>query len=210
MSMTEANLTELNLQEFTLALASSAAVPGGGGASALAGAVCAALGHMVGALTVGKKKYECYRADLERLMQEAEELRVGLLACIRQDAEAFEPLSKAYGIPKDNPERETMMEQCLRNAMQPPLQIMRLCADMIRLQKEFAEKGSVLVISDAATGAAIGRGALYGAAMNVKINTKAMKDRAYADSIDREVDRLMKEYGAMADEIFFSVFGGGK
>ena len=47
--------------EFVEVLASKAPVPGGGGASALVGAVGTALGNMVGSLTVGKKKY----ADVE-------------------------------------------------------------------------------------------------------------------------------------------------
>lgn len=200
-------MTEKSLVEFTQLLASETAVPGGGGGAALTGAVCAALGHMVGALTVGKKKYECYREELESMMKRAQELRCELLACIERDAEAFAPLARAYGIPKDDPGRDEIMEQCLRAAAEPPLTIMRLCAEMIRLQKDFAAKGSVIVVSDAATGAAIGRGALFGAAMNVRINTRAMKDRAYADGLDAEVSLLLEEYGSMAEEVFFSVFG---
>jgi formiminotetrahydrofolate cyclodeaminase len=86
-----------------------------------------------------------------------------------------------------------------------PLEITRLSAQAIELQKKFAEKGSVLAISDAATGVMLCRGALYGGAVNVRVNTHSMKDRAYAESINREADELTEKYGKMADEIYMSI-----
>ncbi|MDR2664773.1 MAG: cyclodeaminase/cyclohydrolase family protein, partial [Oscillospiraceae bacterium] len=91
--------------EFANALASSSPTPGGGGAAALAGALGVALGSMVGSLTLGKKKYADVQGDIERIMESAAALRGELLALIDGDAAAFEPLSRAYGIPKDDPSR---------------------------------------------------------------------------------------------------------
>ena len=200
-------MLDMTVRGFTEALASKAAVPGGGGASALAGAVGAALGDMVGELTVGKKKYAAVEDEVKALMRRAQELRVELLVCVEKDAAAFEPLSRAYGIPKDDPGRDEIMEKCLRDAAAAPLEILDLCCEAIELQRQFADKGSVLAISDAATGAALCRGALYGAAVNVKVNTKSMKDRAYADRIDAHVNERLEKYGSMADQIFADVYG---
>ena len=193
------------VSEFIVKLASKAPVPGGGGASALAGAIGIALGNMVGALTVGKKKYADVEDEIKDLMEKAETLSSRLLACIEKDAEAFEPLSKAYGIPKDDPSREEIMEKCLRAAAEVPMEILDLCCETIELLKDFGEKGSRIVITDAATGAAICRGAMYGAAINVKVNTKAMKDRAYAENLNQHVDEMLEKYGPMADEIYDSI-----
>ena len=200
-------MLDMTIRGFTEALASKAAVPGGGGASALAGAVGAALGDMVGELTAGKKKYAAVEDEVKALMRRAQELRVELLACVEKDAAAFEPLSRAYGIPKDAPGRDEVMEKCLRDAAAAPLEILDLCCEAIELQRRFADKGSVLAISDAATGAALCRGALYGAAVNVKVNTKAMADRGYAGRIDGEVDRLTAEYGPRAEKVFADIYG---
>ena len=200
-------LIDGSVKSFTEVLASKAPVPGGGGASALVGAIGVALGHMVGALTVGKKKYADVEEDVKALMGRAEELREALLDCIRKDAEAFEPLSKAYGIPKDDPARDETMEKCLHAAAEPPMEILELCCRAIELQVDFAAKGSVLAVSDAGTGAAICKGAMLGAAINVKVNTKAMKDRPYAESINARVDELTAKYGALADEVFNKVYG---
>ena len=196
-----------SVSEFTEALASKAAVPGGGGASALVGAIGIALGDMVGELTVGKKKYADVEEDVKALMARAQELRVRLLACVNKDAEAFAPLSRAYGIPKDDPTRDEVMEKCLRDAAAAPLEILDLCCEAIELQREFAAKGSVLAISDAATGVVFCWSAMYGAAVNVKVNTKSMKDREYAEKINAHVDARMAKYWPIAEKVYQDVYG---
>ena len=200
-------MLEKNITEFAEVLASSAAVPGGGGASALVGALGAALGSMVGALTVGKPKYAAVEEDVKALMSKAEELREQLLSCVEEDAVAFEPLSKAYAIPKDDPARDETMEKCLRQAASVPLKILDLSCQMIDLHREFADKGSVLAVSDAATGVVFCWSAMYGAAVNVKVNTKMMKDRAYADELNRHVDEQMEKYWKIAEQVYEDVYG---
>ncbi len=200
-------MLDKSVTEFTELLASKAPVPGGGGASALVGAIGIALGDMVGELTVGKKKYADVEEDVKALMAKAQDLRVRLLACVQKDAEAFEPLSKAYGIPKDDPARDGIMEKCLRDAAAAPLEILDLCCEAIDLQREFADKGSVLAISDAATGVVFCWSAMYGAAVNVKVNTKAMKDREYAAKINAHVDERMARYWPVAEKVYEDVYG---
>lgn len=199
-------LIKNSCERFTELLASSAATPGGGGASALVGAVGIALGDMVGELTVGKKKYADVEADVKVLMEKAQALRVRLLALVDEDAKAFEPLSRAYAIPRDDPDRDAVMEACLRTAASVPLQILDLCCDAIELQREFAAKGSRLAISDAATGVVFCWSAMYGAAVNVKVNTASMKDRAYADRINSHVDAQMAKYWPIAEKVYEDVY----
>ncbi len=199
-------LTELSAKRFTEALASKAPVPGGGGASALVGAIGAALGEMAGELTVGKKKYAAVEEDIKALMARAQALRIKLLACVEKDAAAFEPLSKAYGIPHDNPNRAAVMDECLRAAAAAPLEILDLCCETIDLQREFADKGNALVVSDAATGAVLCRGAMYGAAINVKVNTKLMKDRTYAEQLNCHVDEKISQYAKTAKKVYEDIY----
>ena len=199
-------LLHRSITDFTQQLASPAPVPGGGGASALVGAVAIALGDMVGELTVGKKKYADVEEEILALMRRAQDLRVRLLACVEKDAEAFEPLSRAYGIPKDDPTRDAVLEDCLRIAAAAPLEIFDLCCEAIDLQREFAQKGSALAVSDAATGVVFCWSAMYGAAVNVKVNTRLMKDRTYAGEINAHVDRRLAEYAPMADAVYTAVY----
>ena len=200
-------LLENNITDFTALLASKAPVPGGGGASALVGALGTALGGMVAALTLGKKKYADVEEEIKSLSLRAQELQNRLLECVDADAAAFEPLSRAYAIPKDAPGRSEIMEKCLRDAAQVPLEILRLCCEAIELHRVFADKGSVLAVSDAAAGAAFCKAALCGAAVNVKVNTAAMSDRDYARTLDEETDAMLNKYGKLADEIYNDVYG---
>jgi formiminotetrahydrofolate cyclodeaminase len=195
--------------DFISVLASKAPVPGGGGASALVGAVGTALGNMVGSLTVGKKKYADVEADIIRLQKDATRLQNEFLALIDKDAEDFEPLSKAYGLPAntdaEKAEKDKVMEKCLKEACATPFKIMEKCAEAIKICEEFAAKGSKLAVSDAGVGVIFCKAALQGASLNVYINTKAMKDRPYADDMSRKTDALLAQYEALADKVFASV-----
>ena len=200
-------MPDRTLKEFSDALAAKTSVPGGGGASAAAGALGMALGRMVGAFTVGKAKYADAEPEILALMERAEGLQERLLDCIAADAEAFAPLARAYGIPKEDPERPAMLELCLRDAAKVPLGILKLCGDCLELLADFADKGSALMVSDAGTGAALCEGALRGAALNVRVNTRLMTDRAYADALDRETDVILAQYETLAERIYADVWG---
>jgi formiminotetrahydrofolate cyclodeaminase len=198
-----------SIPDFITVLASKEPVPGGGGASALVGAVGTALGNMVGSLTVGKKKYADVEADIVCLKQKSDALQDALLKLIDKDAEDFGPLAKAYGLPKDTPEQQAekdrVMEAALRDATATPFEIMKRCAEAIDIIENFAAKGSKLAISDAGVGVIFCKAALTGASLNVFINTKAMKGRAYAEKINKEADELLAKYEAKADVIFAGV-----
>lgn len=194
-----------SLSFFSESLSSSAPTPGGGGASALAGALAAALASMVCNLTTGKKKYAEFESDIQRIMADAETYRKELLLLIDSDAKAFEPLSKAYSIPKDDPQRGEIMENALRTACEPPRQMMKLCAKVIELLAELSDKGSTLAISDVGVGAALARAALMGASLNIFINAKSMADRDYAAKLTYEADALLEEYSTFGDSIFYKV-----
>ena len=193
---------ELSCKSFSELLAFSSSVPGGGGASALTAALAIALGSMVGSFTVGKPKYKDVEQDILELMEKAKQLRLEFLSLIEEDAEAFEPLSKAYALPKDAPGRDEVMEACLRTAAAVPMKVFELCCRSAELLEGFARKGSRLLISDAATGAKLCQGALYGAAINVKVNTKLMKDREYAEGINALLNEKLPLYAAKCDEIY--------
>ena len=196
---------EKNVDKFLETLASSAPTPGGGGAAALCGALAIALGNMVGSLTLGKKKYADVQEDILALNARAETLRADFVALIDADAEAFAPLAKAYSIPKDAPERAEVMEAALKRAAEPPLEIMRRSAEALDVIEDYAAKGSALAISDAGCAAALAIAAMKAAALNVRINTKSMTDRAAADKMNAETDGLLAKYGKLAEEIYENV-----
>ena len=199
------DFTQNTCREFVEVLASNAPVPGGGGAAALVGAIGTALGNMVGSLTVGKKKYADVEEEIVALKAKCDALQTELLDQVPADAEGFEPLSKAYGIPKDNPDRDKILEDCTKTACSVPVKIMELCCEAITAVKVFAEKGSKLAVSDAGCGAVCLKAALQAASLNVYINTKTLKDREYAEALNAKCEAMISEYSAIADEVYESV-----
>ena len=197
--------TELKAKEFVEVLASKAPVPGGGGASALVGAIGMALGNMVGSLTTGKKKYADVQGDITELMGRAERIQGELLDLVQADAEAFEPLSRAYGLPKETEEerdrKAEVMERCLEDACSVPMQIMEKCCEAIDVTEDFAEKGTKIAISDAGVSAMMLRAALGGASLNVFINTKSMKNRERAAELNARAEEMIRVYTQKADRI---------
>ena len=110
----------------------------------------------------------------------------------------FEPLSKAYGMPRETEEEKAekarVMEIVLKDACSVPMEIMEKCCEAIDLIVEFAAKGSALAISDAGVGATFCKAALEGASLNVYINTKSMKNREYAEELNRKCDEMLAVY----------------
>ena len=190
-------LMNLSCEGFLEELASKAAAPGGGGASALVGAAGVALGSMVGSLTVGKKKYAAVEADITALNARAEALRKRLEALVQADAEAFLPVAAAHKV--------AVLEKALDRACAVPLEVMTACGEGIALAAEYAEKGSVLARSDAGCAALFCKAAIQAAGLNVKVNTRLMADKAHADALEARAEQLLAEFVPQADRVYQTV-----
>ncbi len=202
------DMTTRSCREFVTVLASNEPAPGGGGAAALVGALGTALGNMVGSLTVGKKKYADVEAEIIALKAKCDALQTELLDQVPADAEGFIPLAKAYGIPKDDPNRDKIMEDATIIACRVPVHIMELCCEALDAIAIFAAKGSRLAVSDAGCGAVIVKSALQAASLNVFINTKTLKNREVAEELNTKCLGMLDKYGKLADEIFETVKAG--
>jgi len=192
-------------EEFLAQLSSSAPVPGGGGVSALVGSLAASLCAMVGNLTTGKKKYAEYQADIERLIAQAEACRDSLYEFIKKDAEAFEPLSRAYSIPKEDPERDIKLEAALVAAAEAPLALVNEIRGINQLLEELVVKGSRLAVSDVGVAATLTAAAAEGAAMNVYVNTKLMKNKEVAAEFNRKADEYVAEITKVSRSVYEQV-----
>ncbi len=190
---------------FLTELASGAPTPGGGGASAVCGAIAAALGSMVGNLTSGKKKYAEYQEEIEVAIAKCGSLVKEFEALGRKDEEVFEPLAKAYSIPKDQPDRDEILEGVLKQASTAPFEVVEKAYETALVLTRLAVIGSRLAISDVGVAAAACDTAAKGAAMNVYINTKSMKDRAYAEDLNKKTSELVGETSAVCDKVYEQV-----
>ena len=202
------DMTMESCRKFVEVLASNAPAPGGGGAAALVGAVGTALGNMVGSLTVGKKKYADVEAEIVALKAKCDDLQTQLLNQVEADDKGFVPLAKAYGIPKDDPNRAQILEDATIVACQVPMHIMELCCESMDAIAVFAAKGSRLAVSDAGCAAVCVKAAMQAASLNVFINTKSLQNRELAEQMNAKCLGMLDKYCTMADEIFNTVKAG--
>lgn len=192
----------ITISNFMNELSSKSPVPGGGGASALIGAVGVSLCSMVANLTSGKKKYAEYQADIDAILGRTEASIDRLLKLIQKDAEVFEPLSEAYGIPKDDPKRDEVLEKALVTACSVPMELLQEVYDVIDMIEQLSVKGSKLALSDVGVAASACRGAMEGAVMNVYINTKLMKDREMAEALNNKAISLLNDGTGRCSHIY--------
>ena len=190
------------MEQFLKELASKEPTPGGGGASALLGSVSAALCSMVANLTTGKKKYAQYQEDIERILKEMETGIWKIHSFIEKDAIAFAPLAQAYSIPKDQPDREQILEKALLDAAVLPMELTETLYALVPVMEELEIKGSRLAISDVAVAAAACEGALKGAVMNVYINTRLMKDKEKANAMNQKAMELEEDGSRRCREVY--------
>lgn len=196
-------------EEFLDLLASEAPIPGGGGACAYTGAISIALGSMVGNLTLDKPKYADVQDDMRALLERSQTLMNRMSHLVEKDADVFLPLSKAYKLPTNTEQerktKEEVLQKALITAASVPLEIASCCLDALRILQEFGTKGNRMVISDAGTGAALCKGAMLGARLNVLVNLKLMKDPEAKELISHRLDHILQEGLALADEIYAQV-----
>ena len=195
--------------EFVEALASAAPTPGGGGASAYAGALASALASMVGNLTVGKKKYAAVEERVQSELVELADTRRRLLELIGEDARAFEPLAAAYRLPRVTEEeaaaQQAALQAALVDACEVPLEIMRQCVEVVESCVFLARHGSVMALSDAGAAAVLAKAALQAASLTVVID---VGPRAHADraaSYRNDMEDLLAAGVPLADEVYGEV-----
>jgi len=202
-------MVEKSCAHFIEILASKAPVPGGGGAAAMGGALGMALSNMVGNLTVGKKKYAPVEDEVKKLLSEGSTIIEALKDLVDRDAEVFEPLSKAYGLPKETPEqiaqKEKIMEECSIEACSVPLEIMRKSFAGIKIHERMGQIGSRLAISDVGCGVVFLKAALLSGQLNVMINLGAIKNEKFLADTKAEMAQLIEDGCRIADQTMAAV-----
>ncbi|MGQ9582547.1 MAG: cyclodeaminase/cyclohydrolase family protein [Thermoplasmatota archaeon] len=187
-----AGLVTRPLSDFVDAVASSSPAPGGGSVSALAGALGAALGSMVARLTAGKPGYDEVEAEARQALNRLEALRKEMLQLVDADTEAFSRVSAAFSMPKDSGnqklERSRAIQDALKGAARVPLRLAGRCSAALDTLRVLAAKGNPSAASDVGVGALMLYAGLQGAALNVEINLKSIRDQDFCARAQKELE----------------------
>lgn len=201
----DAQLKDMKVKVYLNALASDAKVPGGGSASALVGSLSASLASMVASLVYTKVEDQALQVDMKAYAQRAEHLRLMLEGCIEEDAKMYELLMDAYHLPKDVEGRTERLQRALKNAAAVPMKAITLSCKVIDLCNELYPQVKGLKISDCGTASVLALAAVRSAVFSVKINTYMIKDRDYANQVNKQAEELLAKYSPIAQSIFDAV-----
>ncbi len=199
----------MSLSTFADALASDAPTPGGGSASALAGALAASLVAMVARTTATSKAFADRADEMNEITGEADRLRDELLGLVDEDARAFDQVMSAFRLPKESPEQQAArsdeIQKGYRAAVQPPMLVCRGSLRVLELALQIAERGKPNAVSDAGVAALLAGTSLEGAALNVQINLASIKDEAFHTAQSEALGELLAQGQALRAEALAAV-----
>ena len=198
-------LADLTITEFLEKTASGLPVPGGGSVAALSGALAASLTEMVVNLTIGKKGYEAFEAEMKRLSEEARNCKKRLIKNIDRDSEAYNDVMVAVKLPNVTDDEKRLRREAVQNALKTaasvPLSVARDAFQILGCAGEAIEKGNENAVTDAVVGAMTAKAAVLSALVNVKINLASIKDKDFVKSLAEEADELEAATGKKEVEI---------
>lgn len=200
---------DMSLREFSEELASKKTMPGGGSAAAYALSLSNSLASMVANFTTGKKKYEKYEDDIQKILCKTEKIAERILSMVDEDAEAFLPLAAAYKMPAENEEEKTKKEEeiqkRLKDAAIVPMKVLKSCAEVLDMHNELLEKGSKMLISDVGVGVQMLKSAALSAKLNILININSVNDCEFVEKMSSEMEMLIEDITSKCDKIYCEV-----
>ena len=195
---------DMTLAQFLDALASPDPTPGGGTASAVAGAMGTSLLVMVTGLAKSNTNSDDEKAALAAARQALQPLAATLAALAAADAAAFDEVMGAYRLPKASDDEKTVRSAAIQKALQgattAPLQTLRACAAAMAQAGTVAAAGNRSAVSDVGVAIGLLEAAAGGAEANVRINLGSVRDLQFTSAASDETGRLVSEVTRQAAE----------
>ncbi len=203
------SLASLSLKDYARKLASADPTPGGGSAAAAVASLAAGLVRMVAELTAGSPKFAEVAPRAKALGAIAATIADELIACVDDDVLAFDKVSAAYKMPKADDaqklERSSAIQRALTGAAEPPLRVVELAERTCALAAELVDFGTPNAVSDLGCAAAFAQAAAQGAALNVEINARSLKERATADALTARARSALAQVDIQAEVVLGKV-----
>lgn len=202
---------EQPLQVYLDDLASAKATPGGGSATALSGAMGAALASMVARLTLGKAEYAGVQQEIESIVQRTESLRERFQQLMQEDIDAYGRLSASFKMPRETDAERTArafaIQARLVEAAHVPLEIAERAAELVQHCQRIAEIGNVNILSDVRIAAMLASSAGDGAGWLVRINLRALKDLELVGVLSNRLGTALERISACSQQVT-NIIGG--
>jgi len=191
----------MEVKRFLQKLSSDTPTPGGGSASALAGALSASLVAMVAGLS--SKRGSAKMKGAAGIRKRGLFVQKRLFRAIEEDSKSYDAVIKAFRLPKSSEkmrlQRARQIQKAYREATLIPQQVCQQSLRLLEYSRALVLKGNPKAISDAGVAAFLADAALAGGMLNIKINLAGVTEKPFAKRMNalmrdwsRKRNRLMK------------------
>ena len=192
----------MEMKKFLEQLSSDRPTPGGGSASALAGAISASLVAMVAGLS---SKNQTGQKEMEEIKNTALALQKRLFRAIAEDSKSFDAVMKAFRLPR-NSERERLrrsreIQKAYQKATLTPRLVCQRSLQLLEYSKTLILKGNPNAISDAGVAAFLADAALAGGLLNIGINLAAVTDKTFG----KKMNILMRNWARKRNQLMKAI-----
>jgi formiminotetrahydrofolate cyclodeaminase len=169
---------------------------GGGAASAVAGAMGAALVGMVARLSIGREGMES-EAFYHDVGGAAQLLSTELLDGARDDSDAFRAVQAAFALPKETDEERGRRREAIQaayiHAAQVPLLNAERSARVLELAGRLRGRSNPNASSDLDCAFYLATGAILGCVANVEINLPAIRNPDLVEQLSHTAEKLHQQ-----------------
>ena len=193
----------MEMKEFLEKLSSDRPTPGGGSASALAGAASASLVAMVAGLS--SRKGQAGRKGMEEMRKKALAFQERLFQAIDEDSKSFDAVLKAFRLSR-NSEKERLrrtkeIQKAYQKATLTPQLVCQHSLQLLEYSKTLILRGNPNAISDSGVAAFLADAALAGGLLNIGINLAAVTDKTFA----KKMNVLMRNWARKRNQLMKAI-----
>jgi len=199
----------MELKRFLEKLSSDTPTPGGGSASALAGALSASLVIMVAGLTFRKDKSK--KKGMERIRKKGMSSQKRLFRAIDEDSKSYEAVLKAFRLPR-NSEKERLrrteeIQRAYQRATLTPQKVCQQSLELLEYCRTLILKGNPNAVSDAGVAALLADAACAGGLLNIKINLAGVAEKSFVKKMNKMMRNWAKKRSQRMRTIHKSLAG---
>jgi formiminotetrahydrofolate cyclodeaminase len=198
-------MKDLTVEQLLNDIASESPETGGGTVSGVAGALSAALISMVCQLSIGKKDYRQFEAELKGILESAINLNQELQLLIEKDTEVFNEIMSSYSLPHQTDDekeiRKTAIEESTKKATLIPMDILHRCERLAQLSLAVVLKGNENSVNDGGIAGIMAYASAESASLNILLNLSTISDEDFRGKVKAELDKVLKSVKNIKDEI---------
>ncbi len=203
----------MEIERFLEALSSDRPTPGGGSASAMAGALSASLVAMVAGLSCKGRGIQT--REMREIRRKARAIRLKLTRAIEEDAGSYEAVLKAFRLSKEGEKerryRSRRIQAAYQGATVTPQKVCELSLRLLEFSKILLARGNRNAFSDTGVAAYLADTAMGGGLLNVRINLGSIRDEKFRkgkekmiSDLSRKRDRLISAIQKAIQQSFLS------